>query len=133
MSTWAVSKFPKDAKTSTEGVWHPFCMCCSDCWTVHAAPTEKPSRQLTGRRPYPESLGATRGPEAFVVLLMGLLPQLRWFDGAGGRGPFLHTPASQWVCLFCPIPRISWLFPGPGSAKLSSHPTKTKASFSWLP
>lgn len=61
----------------------------------HAAPTEKPSRQLTVRRPYAESLGSTEEPEAFVMLLMWLLPQQRWFDGAGGRGLFLHTPISQ--------------------------------------
>jgi len=129
VSTWAVSKSPSSARTSTAGKCHLFCMRCSDCWTVRAAATEKPSKQLTGHRPYTEPLGAAGGPESLVVLL----PELRWSDGAGGRSPFLHTPVSQWICLFCSSPRLCWLFPGPGHTKLRCHQTKRKANFSWLP
>lgn len=117
VSTWAVSKSPRDARTSTEGMftsfWHVLlrlldCPCTSDRKAVQTADGVQTLSSVFRR------IG---GPQSFVMLL----PELRWFDGAGGRGPFLHTSVSQWIRLFCPIPRPWWC-----QAELPSHQKKRK-------
>lgn len=102
---WAVSKHQEDLcqKNVT-----PCLVCCSGCWSVLAAHTEMCSHPGSGQgtRPHLESLGATGGPEA-LEQSMWLLPELRWFPSTWRIGSLPHTSVSQWVCLFCPIPRLS--------------------------